>query len=80
MFNWHHCTIVFVFDLYPLASIAVCVWINGTHMGEYQIVVHFDVPHLIHVIGYCAHYRYGVFSREEGVIKFILTHYGLFFS
>ena len=51
------------------------------YMGEYQIVVHFDVPHHIHVIwsGYCAHYRYGVFSREEGMIKFILTLDGLFF-
>ena len=45
-------------------------------MGEYQIVVHFDVPYHVIWYGYCAHYQYGVFSLEEGMIKLILTHYG----
>ena len=64
--------------LYQVAHIAD----ESTYPGEYQIIVHFDVPHLIHVIwsGYCAHYRYGVVSPEEGMIKLILTHYGLIFS
>ena len=51
------------------------------HMGEYQIVVHFNVPHLIHVIlsGYNDHYWYGMFSHKEDMIYLLLTHHGLFF-
>ena len=50
-------------------------------MGEYQIVVHFDVPHLIHVIssGYYDYYCYGMFSLKEDMIYLLLTYHELFF-
>ena len=43
-------------DIKPLHE-SVMIQANGAYMGEYQIVVHFDVPHPIHVIisGYYDH-------------------------
>ena len=50
-------------------------WGRVTHMSEYQIIAHFDVPHFIHVrlSRYCDRYRYGMFSCKEDMIYWLLT-------